>query len=176
MSENAFAKATTDLLFAIDEAFKRQAPLPAFILFYSSIDIFSSLTRPVGSDDTSGIIFQDWVKKYMLPGSSLTCNEEDIWGARCGLLHTYTVQARLSRQGKVRELHYIGDRGLAEFAQQKIDPNFQDKVFVYLPDLISAFLTAIERFAQDVQSNSSLRATVFAHSAKLIIHDRKEIN
>jgi hypothetical protein len=176
MSEATFVKATSDLLHAVDDAFKREAPLPAFILLYSSIDILSSLTRPIGSDDTSGLVFKNWVGKYMLSGSPLTCNEEDIWGARCGLLHTYTIQSRLSRQRVARELHYISDKGFANFLQQQVDPNAKDKVFVCLPDLISAFVDAIMRFTKDVKDDESLRAIVFAHSDKLIIHERRKIN
>ena len=174
MSEAAFVAATIDLTTAVNEAFN-QPKLPAFILLYSSVDILSSLTRPIGADDTNGAVFQNWVKKYMLPGASIACNEKDIWGARCGLLHTYTVQSRLSRDGKIREIHYyVGDRGFAQIAQKQIDPTAQDKVVVCIADLLSAFLTAIERFAQDVQSDSSLRINVFAHASKLIIHERKK--
>lgn len=175
MSEAIFLKAAADLVAAVNEAFKRPAPLPAFILLYSSIDILSSLTRPVGSDDTSGTIFKDWVKRYLLPGSFLSCSEEDIWGARCGLLHTYTVQSRLSRQGRVRELHYIKDRKFTKFAQLQIDPKMQARVFVYLPDLIFAFSNAVELFKVEVKANAALQAIVFTHAAKLIIHERREV-
>ena len=175
MSQEAFVKATCDLITAVDEAFKKPAPLPAFILLYRSIDILASLTRPIAAEDTSGQVFKSWVKKYMIAAGSFTWNEEDIWGARCGLLHTYTVQSRSSRGGTARELHYIGDRRFAEFVQQQIDPQAHDRVIVCLPDLIMAFVDGVGRFKMDVKNDSTLQAVVFHHAAKLIIHERKRI-
>jgi hypothetical protein len=175
MSQEAFVKAGCDLITAVDEAFKKPAPLPAFILLYSSIDILASLTRPITPEDTSGPIFKSWVKKYMIGSGSLAWNEEDIWGARCGLLHTYTIQSRSSRGGTARELHYISDREFAKFVQQQVDPKVQDKVIVCLPDLIMAFIEGVERFTMHVKNDSALQATVFHHAAKLIIHEKKNI-
>jgi hypothetical protein len=176
MSETAFHKAADDLVDATKETFNRPSPLPEFILLYSSIDILSSLTRSIGSDDTSGTIFQEWVKKYLLPGSLLPCNEMDLWGARCGFLHTYTVQSKLSRHHKIRELHYVSkERKFVKFAQQKIDPRAEEKVFIFLPDLIFAFSNAVDRFKQEVKADVILKNVVSTHAAKLIIHERKEI-
>lgn len=175
MSEEAFVKAGNDLVTAVDEAFKKNALLPAFIMLYSSIDIFASLTRPIAQQDTSGQVFKDWVKKYMIAGTSVSWNEEDIWGARCGLLHTYTVQSRSSRSGNARELHYISDREFAKYVQDQLDPNLQDKVFVCLGDLLKAFFEGFERFVTDVKNDAALQAIVFQHSEKLIVHYQEKI-
>jgi len=175
MSKEAFVQAACDLVTAVDEAFKKHAPLPAFILLYSAIDILASLTRPISQDDTSGPVFKSWVKKYMIANGSFTWNEEDIWGARCGLLHTYTVQSRSSRGGISRELHYISNRKFARFAQKEIDPMAQLKVMVCLPDLIMAFNDGVGRFTMDVKNDSALQATVFHHAASLILHEKKSI-
>jgi len=175
MSKEAFIKTTTDLMTAVDEAFKKEAPLPAFILLYSSVDILASLTRPITSDDTTGAIFKDWVTKYMIGSSSFVWTADDIWGARCGLLHTYTVQSRSSREGNAREMHYISDREFTEHVQKKLDPNAEDKVFVCLPDLIVAFIDGVEAFARDVVADLDLQKRVLHHAEKLIIHERKDI-
>lgn len=176
MSESAFIKATSDLMFAVDEAFKKPAKLPAFILFYSSIDIFASLTRPITQEDTSGPIFKAWVQKYMIADTTPRWNADDIWGARCGLLHTFTIQSRSSRQGTARELQYIGDRGFCDHVQQELDPQAQKQVFVCLPDLIVSFLDGIMRFTKEVKEDTQLQAVVFHHADRLIIHETKKIS
>jgi hypothetical protein len=175
MSEAAFVKATADLVLSVDEAFKKtDRPLPAFILLYSAIDILSSLTRPSTTENTSGLIFKTWVKKYMIAGASVTWTEADVWGARCGILHTFTVQSDLSRGGSIRELHYISDRAFAAFVQVSSDLSAATKVVVCLPDFISAFIEGVTRFAKDVQTDAALQATVFGHATKLIIDEEKK--
>jgi len=170
--ENAFCQAVGELVQAVAGAFRPSAKLPAFILLYASIDILASLTRPDGQDDTDGGVFKNWVDTYLLPDSGLSCTASDIWGARCGILHTYTVQSRNSREGKARELHYVNDASCARFAQNQIDPNAESKVFVNLSDLLNAFFKAATCFTAAVIQNEQLRQLAFRHASKLIVHQQ----
>src|SRR2546427_307789 len=80
--------------------------LPALIVLYTAVDIFGSLLRPETEPETAGKYFKKWVDDYMLGRSQVTFTAQDLWGARCGLLHTHTASSRLSREGTAREVHY----------------------------------------------------------------------
>jgi hypothetical protein len=54
----------------------------------------------------------------------LNVTSDDLWGARCGLLHTFTPASDKSRAGIARELKYVrGDKDYVSFAQKEVDPN-----------------------------------------------------
>ncbi len=78
------------------ELFASKRTLPGFILLYTSIDILASLTRPETSEATSGGFFKDWVANYMLPQLGVV-SADDLWGARCGWLHTLMAESDMSR-------------------------------------------------------------------------------
>lgn len=173
MNQETYQNITLDLINAIGDLLDRPKSLPALILFYSSIDIISSLTRPIGADDTNGAIFKDWVKKYMVDGRSVKYTEEDIWGARCGLLHTMSTESKKSRSGDAREIMYSGRSDLVSTMQTAVDPQFSKYVFVHLHDLVTIFFDGVIKFSNDVGSISDLQNRVFHHSAKLAVE--KEI-
>jgi hypothetical protein len=176
MSESAFVQAAKDLANAVNDAFNRPAKLPAFILVYASIDIMASLTRPITTDDTSSDLFKKWVDEYMLPNSGLTCTADDLWAARCGFLHTYTIQSKASRQGRARELHYTtAERDCIRFIQTELDQRGESKVIVHLEDLVNGFIAAVARFGVAVQREAELRSRVFHHAQKLIVHRKVEV-
>jgi hypothetical protein len=77
--------------------------VPALILLYSGIDIASFLDtdNPVVHER-----FATWVEKYLLAGSSLKCSANDLYGARCGLVHSYSPVSTLSKTGKAVPIGY----------------------------------------------------------------------
>lgn len=172
-AENVFCQTVQELVLAVDEAFRPSAKLPAFILLYASIDILASLTRPDGQQDTDGGVFKKWVDTYLLPESGLSCTASDIWGARCGILHTYTMQSKSSREGKARELLYISDGRLARIAQSTLDPEAESKVVINLSDLLNAYFKAATTFVAAVMHDEQLRKRAFQHASKLIVHQQQ---
>jgi hypothetical protein len=170
MSETAFAATCNELITAIDREMKPRPSLTGFILLYTSIDILAALIRPLDQPDTTGEIFKTWVRDFMLKNSSLPCNEEDLWAARCGLLHTFTIQSRNSRQGKAREIHYISDPGFCKYCQDTLDPKKLQKVFVVPNELVQTFFSGVAQFIESIQTTPGLKSNVLSQAAKLIIH------
>ena len=136
--------------------------LPGLILFYSSIDIFASITRPVTLLDTNGSIFRNWVDAYMLPSPPLRCTSMDFWGARCGLLHTFTTESKKSREGHARELGYIDSDSKADDLQ-RADANCVKYVVVGIPSLMRAFSSAVSKFGRALESDAALRTRAEHH-------------
>ena len=88
----------------------------ALILLYSAIDAASWLC----AEDPDGQVqdhFVPWVEKYLLSTGRFECTALDLWGARCGIVHTLSPSSRLSRKERVREILYVnrgGNRGILD--------------------------------------------------------------
>lgn len=76
------------------------------VIVYSTIDTFGFLNAPVGQTEATGDSFRAWTGRYLLPRAMDPYTPEDLWGARCGVLHTFGTASRWARQGKARQLQY----------------------------------------------------------------------
>ena len=143
--------------------------LPALVLMYTALDVFGSLLRPESEDDTKGDYFRKWVDDYMLSHCRVPYSAADLWGARCGLLHTHTAASRDSRHGKARQLHYYrANVPLPVATQQAMKAaDDEDRLFVDVDGLHSAFVAASHRFLTAVEPDSELKKRVLHHSAKV---------
>ncbi len=85
-------------------------PEAALSLIYSGIDTLGLLAAPPGITDATGDTFKDWCARYIVPrlqsieGQPITPG--DLWGGRCGIVHTSTPISALSRAGMVHEFWY----------------------------------------------------------------------
>jgi hypothetical protein len=149
--------------------FSSRRTLPGFLLLYTSIDIIASLTRPVNAASTTGAFYKDWVNDYMLPDSNLDITAEEMWGARCGLLHTGTAESNLSRRQGARMINYIGTTEAADEMQTRNDPTRTRDLFVSTPRFVEAFVAGCDRFKAKVQSDRALRHRVFFHAQNLMV-------
>jgi hypothetical protein len=143
---------------------------PALILLFTAIDIFASLRRLETETDTNGGYFKKWVEDYMIASSQRPFTSEDLWGARCGLLHTHTAASKVSRQGKARQLHYYRAHDPISLDQQRAFDsiaNIYGKQFVDVDLLHADFIEGLRRFSTDIQRNPELAMKVFHHSTTL---------
>ena len=124
----------------------------AVILVYSGIDAMAYLGMPLDQADVGKTDFIDWCDKYIrfCGGQQLTGRE--LYGARCGVLHTYGVESRLSRRGDCRKLGYM-DRSDPEIWYAPSDnPNF---ALVSIEALANAFFVAVDRYLIDLFADAS---------------------
>jgi hypothetical protein len=146
--------------------------LPALVLLYSAIDVFASLMRPETEPDTTGGHFKKWAEDYMIGRSRLTITSADLWGARCGLLHTHSPSSRDSRQAKARKLAYYRARTPTPDMQRVLESTLKlvrtrgelpaDVDFLY-----AAFEDGVRRFLADIQRDPELERRAVHHSSKL---------
>src|ERR1039458_9580716 len=168
--EQNLVLAMKELHQAILDCLDRKQGLPGLALLYATIDILASLERPANREATGPKEFKQWVENYMSP-SSLNVTPDDLWGARCGLLHTFTPSPDKSRAGIARELKYVrGDKDFVPFAQKEIDPNCSCQVVVDVDSLVEAFQKGIMAFIQAIMRNPQKKLLVFEHSKKLFVH------
>ena len=146
--------------------------LPALVLLYSAIDVFASLVRPETEPDTNGGHFKKWAEDYMIGPSRLLIGSEDLWGARCGLLHTHGPSSRGSRQGKAREVAYYRARALTPDMQRDLESKLKSvwtrgQVPVDVDVLYGAFEDGVCRFFADVQRDPELEKRTIHHASKI---------
>jgi hypothetical protein len=158
----------------IEGSLKLQYLVSAITLIYASIDSISALTRPIGQSDTERKQFKDWIDAYLLPGSNLTCTAEEFYGARCGMLHTYSPESRLQResQGTIKRLIYRWRSGPDADAEIPLPLN---ATVVVVEDLFDAFKTAVDRFLKAVELDPDLANTVNTHRMELLCYKPFEV-
>ena len=171
MSEAIFCKTVAELSIAIPDAFNdpKQRIFPALLLLYSSMDVIASLSRPVAQEDTSGETFKAWIDTYMLPGSDLECTATEIWAARCGMLHTLSIESRLSRLGRARQICYVDRRSAVAKLQQRINTAGKQLVVVPFRHYARSFLEGVFKFAKRVEKDPELQSVVYHHVGKLAV-------
>jgi hypothetical protein len=135
--------------------------LPALMMTFATIDIMSSLACTTQQTESNGTDFRDWVNRYLLPDIKLLCTADDLWGARCGLLHAYTPDSRDSKRGKARQMIYI-KRIVDEIATEKY-------VAVAPQDLFNALSSALCRFTEDLEKDVDLKNHVTARTSNYYV-------
>jgi hypothetical protein len=95
--------------------------LSALILLYSALDAMGWLARPPGEPHIPSVHFKAYVRKYVLKPTD-EASDTDLWGARCGMLHSHSAESDHSRKQSLsaaREIwygaaaHRTGGPGLA---------------------------------------------------------------
>ena len=124
--------------------------------------------------------FTEWVDKYLLPNSSLKCTALDLYGARCGLVHSYSSDSDLSRSGKVTPIGYAWKPSTALELEDLIRANLdlsalggsQGDYFiaVQVEDLIHSFRQGVQVFLADLESNRSKAAAAYAKVGAFLTH------
>src|SRR5262249_53703022 len=121
------------------------------ILAYSGVDALAWLNRPYNVEDVRAADFQEWLEAYFLPGSGFGGTTLDLYGARCGLVHSNTSESRLNRQDRARKVFYYRDRdqvktGIIQLLMNERLP----PLFIDVDQFVAALKTAVERFLNAV--------------------------
>ena len=143
-------------------------------IIYSSIDTFGLLDAPENVKKSSGKTFQDWVDKYLLKDSSLACSAKDLWGARCGVLHTHTTESDLSKKevNPVKEIQYISGPSDHPMVKAFIEaaPDIGNSIGINIDILVIDFLKAINRFNTDFVKKLSSSDACQTRTNKILTH------
>lgn len=160
-AEQTLSRKLAAVLAAIDHCLEANLTEPSLILLYATVDAMAWLNRPPNQPDVERADFLNWVKKYLLPDSTLPCVAEDLYGARCGLLHTNTGESRLHRQLKATKLFYHRKRnGGAESIVQLRMNEVRLPLSIDLDVLVASFRQGLDRFAVAIGSDAELRQLV----------------
>jgi hypothetical protein len=142
------------LISSIELCRKEQFITPSLMLAYATIDIMAWLNRDVSHLDVQRSDFIKWVDTYLLPNSQLSCTAIDLYAARCSLLHSYSAESRLSREGKASQLLYAWGVADEQELQKLIDlEGSRDAKAVQVEKLLAALKKGVEQFISNVVHN-----------------------
>ena len=154
----------SDLLAAIKACYEKELITASLMLTYSTIDILAWLDRKTGQADVKPSDFINWVDTYLLPNSDLPCQAIDLWGARCGLLHSYISASRVSRKGKALELHYCWGDASTKAHQECLDELGINAKSIKVEKLFGALENGIHHFLIDMGANPDKAKVVHERS------------
>jgi hypothetical protein len=138
------------LLEAIDDCLAKDRILPCLMLLYAGIDGIAALE----DGQATRSIFMKWVDAYLLKNSHLPCTASDLYGARCGILHTHTMESTLWKEGRARQLLYAWGNANTDDLDRVIKILHRSECVVHLGDLITAFRNGIAEYLQDVMRDA----------------------
>ena len=158
----------------IEACIKSQCLVSAIALIYASIDSLSALTRPIDHEDTTAKEFKDWVNTYLLPQGTLACTAEDLYGARCGILHTHSPESRIQRHGSgvVKRLIYCWKSGPPADAEKPLP---HDAMIIIVEDLFESFKVAVECFIAAIEADPDLTIRVDKNGSELLCYRPFEV-
>jgi len=138
----------------------------AVILIYAGIDAMAFLNMPGNQEDVESCDFIEWVDKYI----KFPCKEQltgnDLYGARCGMLHSYSAFSRMSRNGECRNIGYM-DHSVPEI---RFNPEISKSlVLVSIEGLAKAFFEGLDKFLIDVFSKKE-KADIVEERFKKLVH------
>ncbi|MGA7194967.1 MAG: hypothetical protein WBW94_15175 [Anaerolineales bacterium] len=156
-------KFTTETLDALNLLQRYQHNTQLLVVLYSAIDTMAWVGLPSG--DVTPKAFINWADKYLLNAASLPCTAVDLYGARCGLVHSHSATSRGSKQGTARQIWYYGKDQSAKFIANQIG-NRNDVVPVRLLDLILAFGDAGFQYAEDISQDPEISEQVYKRGSQ----------
>lgn len=143
-------------------------------IIYSTIDACGLLDAPDSQDKATGCTFKSWVSKYMLDDESLECNADDLWGARCAILHTHTSTSDLSKANRVREIQYISGPPqhpvVEAFIVASKEINDDKTIGINIDLLVIDFLRAIAKFSADFAERAKQSEVCRERASKILLH------
>jgi hypothetical protein len=150
-----------DLRVALDNNCLRAA----VILTYAGIDAMAFIGLPAKQDDVTRREFVAWAERYVRFSGPEQLSGLELYGARCAMLHNYSLYSSLTRSGKCRTLGYM-DR--AEPPLRSMPEKHPHLVLVSVPGLAEAFLHGIDRFLVDVFANPESASVAETRFKKLV--------
>jgi hypothetical protein len=157
-----FAKNNDEMLAAAQRCLELRQLLPALVLIYAHIDTLAWAASEKGRMDTRRN-FEAWVSRWLLPQlapHAPDVSATDLYGARCGVLHTLTGKSDLAPHGKAREIDYAWGTGQVEVIRSAIVAyRLSDKhVALHYDHLLAALKAAVFHFLDFASSDAELSA------------------
>ncbi|MBI2968624.1 MAG: hypothetical protein HYY40_12560 [Bacteroidetes bacterium] len=171
MKEESFMNNYIDLVSAIELCIRERLIVPALVLIYSGIDAFAWLVSD--SEWATRDTFRKWVKEWMLNNKHLPCNEDDLYAARCGILHTLISESDMSQKKQAKQIYYAwGEKNYQELQKTIYLMNRADIcVAIQIEELFWTFRSAIADCHENIIKNPVLLERFKARSKKLFINE-----
>ena len=141
----------------------------ALVLFYAYTDALGALLRPKEERKTSSVHFKRYVRDFLLPAMHYPLTEDDLWSARCGMLHTFSPYSDLTQGAtpRARKIVYVKGAQQVEISNRAATAaGMKDIVFVDSYDLFNAFIDGAVAFGKKTVDDSGFADAVLFHADK----------
>ncbi|MCL4261915.1 MAG: hypothetical protein KJ069_01800 [Anaerolineae bacterium] len=155
---NLIDRFTLDTVNTISLLVKENLYTQALIILYSAIDTLAWADKPSG--DVTRSEFCAWVSKYIEPDKNLGCTSEDLYAARCALVHSSATQSKMSREGQASEIWYATSPSSVQPLQEFAKRQKAKAKIVYFTDLLACFVEASHSFASEISRDESRQIIV----------------
>lgn len=144
----------------VESCIERKLVAPALVLIYSAIDTVGWLDSDKQYADKYD--FMRWVETYLLKSKNINCKSIDLYAARCGLLHTFSSDSKLSKEGKARQICYAWGKATARDLQETIDCSEEagKYVAVHVSDLYEAWRMGVLLFIENLEKDTERKRRV----------------
>jgi hypothetical protein len=142
-----FGMQTVDAIRHLAEA---NCYVQALVVLYSAIDTLA--WADLRSGDVKRSDFCKWVDAYLRP-QQMGCTSDDLYGARCALVHSTAAESSMSRKGLAGELWYSTSPHSMTHLQSYAQQVGARATVVYFTSLVAAFADGVEKFSQDLASD-----------------------
>ena len=146
--------------------------LPALTLIYTGTDLAASLARPLGQPKVTRSDFIRWAETYMECRQRLGVEGIDLYGARCGIVHTYTPDSDLYREGKAKRIMYSWGDQEPQSATSLVRGLGYSEIFIKVEVLFEVFCIGLDKFAEAIATDKELEARVLSPAGQLFAHYR----
>ena len=138
------------------------------ILIYSGIDAMSYLSVPPQRDEVQSKDFIQWADKYMSPYLSNRITRvtgDELYSARCAVVHTYTIESRKTKSRNTRIIGYIFGGDQTMVWNSEVHP---EMILLRLDTLRDAFFSAIDKFLIQSYADKQKQPILEARLRKLL--------
>ncbi|MFZ5789737.1 MAG: hypothetical protein ACOY3L_03465 [Pseudomonadota bacterium] len=170
MSENAFQSNVMSHAAAIRLCLDNHLHTPALVLIYSGVDFMAALCRPENQAEVNRCDFISWAEIYMKCQHRLGVSGLDLYAARCGLLHTYTPDSKLSEQGRARPLFYSWGNKMPHEPTMLLRHLGFSEVMIKIETLFEAYAEGVAAFTEAMDRDAVLKDLVLKRSKKLFVN------
>ena len=171
MATNLYQSSIQEMTKTIEDCLKNKEKLACLILFYSTIDIMAWLSRDPHNADSTREDFIHWVEEFLLPGSGLDCKGEDLYAARCAVIHSYAEVWGISQSNKVavNKIHYVWGKVNNSTTKLNKSKPTDETISIPVESLVKSLQTAIQRFNNSLTDNRSMFELINERSKKYFI-------
>lgn len=156
------------MLKGIQACVDQQCLVSSVTLIFSAIDALAALTRPAGQPETDGPTFQSWVTRFLRPEQRLNCTAIDLWGARCGVLHTYSPEAPRAARAGARRVYYQWSQGPTVDTVRAIPAG---SIVIPVENLHAALIEAVHEYIDHAHYDPVLTQCLEAHLPNLLCYE-----
>src|SRR5437016_7477104 len=153
MSEQKLCENLLSLSKGVDACLDNKLIGPALILIYFAIDTAGWLDS--NDQFATRDSFISWTNRYLLSTNALYCTAIDLYASRCGLLHTFTPNSKLSSDKKARRICYAWGNSPGEDLQRTIDlaKTGNEYVAVKVEKLFAAWRDGVLAFTEELDAD-----------------------